>query len=58
MASLSSFLLFFSRVLGERALVVALSFLFLFFYATLASAAFFASSSLYASPIVSLACNA
>jgi len=48
MASLSSFL-FFSRVLGERALVVALSSLFLFFSAALASAAFFASSFLCAS---------
>jgi hypothetical protein len=58
MASLSSFLLFFSSVLGERALVVALSSLFLFFSAALASAAFLASSSLYASPAVSPACNA
>jgi hypothetical protein len=58
MASLSSFLLFFSRVLGERALIVAFSFLFLFFSAALASAAFLASSSLCASPAVSLAYNA
>ncbi len=36
MASLSSFLLFFLRVLGERAPVVALSSLFLFFSAALA----------------------
>jgi hypothetical protein len=43
MASLSSFLLFFSRLLGERAPVVALSSLFLFFSAALASAAFLAS---------------
>ncbi len=48
MASLSSFLLFFSRVLGERAPVVALSSLFLFFSTALASAAFLASSSLCA----------
>ncbi|CAM6000989.1 unnamed protein product [Sphagnum balticum] len=58
MASLSSFLLFFSSVLGERAPVVALSSLFLFFSAALASAAFFASSSLCASPAASPACNA
>jgi len=58
MASLSSFLLFFSRVLGERAPIVVLSSLFLFFSITLASAAFLASSSLYASPIVNPACNA
>jgi hypothetical protein len=56
MASLSSFFLFFSRVLGERAPVVALSSLFLFFSVALASAAFLASSSLYASPTVSLPC--
>jgi hypothetical protein len=37
MASLSSFLLFFSRILGERAPVVALSSLFLFFSTALAS---------------------
>jgi hypothetical protein len=54
MASLSSFLLFFSTLLGERAPVVALSSLFLFFSAALASAAFLASSSLCASPVVSL----
>jgi hypothetical protein len=58
MASLSSFLLFFSRLLGERALVVALSSLFLFFSVALASAAFLASSSLYDSPTVSPTCNA
>jgi hypothetical protein len=58
MASLSSFLLFFSRVLGERAPIVALSFLFLFFSVALASAAFLASSSLYASPTVNPTCNA
>jgi hypothetical protein len=58
MASLSSFLLFFLSVLGERAPVVVLSSLFLFFYAALASATFLASSSLYASPTVSPACNA
>jgi len=57
MASFSSFLLFFLRVLGERAPVVALSSLFLFFFATLASAAFLASSSLCASPAVSPACS-
>jgi hypothetical protein len=50
MASLSSFLLFFLRVLGERAPVVALSSFFLFFSTALASAAFLASSSLCASP--------
>jgi len=53
MASLSSFLLFFSRVLGERTPVVALSSLFLFFSVALVSAAFLASSSLCASPAVS-----
>ncbi len=58
MASFSSFLLFFSRVLGERAHVVALSSLFLFFFVALAFVAFLASSSLYASPVVSPACNA
>jgi hypothetical protein len=58
MASLSSFLLFFSRVLGERTPVVVVSSLFLFFSATLASAAFLASSSLCASPVVSPAYNA
>jgi hypothetical protein len=58
MTSLSSFLLFFSRVLGERAPVVIPSSLFLFFSAALASATFLASSSLYASPTVNLACNA
>jgi len=58
MASLSSFLLFFSRVLSERAHVVTLSSLFLFFSATLASAAFLASSSLCASPAVSPAYSA
>jgi hypothetical protein len=58
MASFSSFLLFFSRVLGERAPVVALSSLFLFFSAALAFAAFLASSSLCASPAISLAYNA
>jgi hypothetical protein len=57
MASLSSFFLFFSKVLGERAPVVALSFLFLFFSVALASTAFFTSSSLYVSPTVSPACN-
>jgi hypothetical protein len=57
MASLSSFLLFFSRVLGERAPVVALSSLFLFFSAALAFVAFLASSYLCASPVVSPACN-
>jgi len=46
MASLSSFLLFFSRVIGERAHVVAFSSLILFFSAALAFAAFLASSSL------------
>jgi hypothetical protein len=58
MACLSSFLLFFSRVLGEKAPIVALSSLFLFFSAALASAAFLASSSLYASLTVSPACSA
>ncbi|CAK9213810.1 unnamed protein product [Sphagnum troendelagicum] len=58
MASLSSFLLFFSRVLGERAPIVALSSLFFFFSAALASAAFLASSSLCASPTVNPAYNA
>jgi len=58
MASLSSFLLFFSRVLGEKAHVVALSSLFLFFSTTLAFATFLASSSLCASPAVSPAYNA
>jgi hypothetical protein len=58
MASLSSFLLFFSRVLGEKTPVVAFSFLFLFFSAALASTAFLASSSLCASPVVSPVCNA
>ncbi len=58
MASLSSFFLFFSKVLGERAPVVALSSLFLFFFAALASAAFLASSSLCASPAVSPAYSA
>ncbi|KAH8930879.1 hypothetical protein BDL97_20G004700 [Sphagnum fallax] len=58
MASLSSFLLVFSRVLGERAPVVALSSLFFFFSAALASAAFLASSSLCASPAVNPAYNA
>ncbi len=58
MASLSSFLLFFSRVLGERAHVVVISSLFFFFSATLVSAAFLAFSSLCASPTVSPACNA
>jgi hypothetical protein len=58
MASLSSFLLFFSRVLGERTPVVALSSLFIFFFVALASATFLASSSLCASPIVSPAYNA
>jgi hypothetical protein len=58
MASLSSFFLFFLKVLGERAPVVALSSLFLFFSAALASTAFFASSSLCAYPAVNPACNA
>jgi hypothetical protein len=58
MASLSSFLLFFSKVLGERAHVVALSSLFFFFSAALASAAFLASLSLCASPAVSPAYSA
>jgi hypothetical protein len=58
MASLSSFLLFFSRVLGERAPIVALSSLFFFFSAALASVAFLTSSSLCASPAVSPAYNA
>ncbi|CAM6029426.1 unnamed protein product [Sphagnum balticum] len=58
MASLSSFLLFFSSVLSQRAPVVALSSLFLFFSAALASAAFLASSSLCASPAIRPACNA
>jgi len=57
MASLSSFLLFFSRFLGERALVVALSSLFLFFSVALAFTAFLASSSLCASLVVSPAYN-
>jgi hypothetical protein len=57
MASLSSFLLFFSRVLGERAHVIALSSLFLFFSAALAFATFLASSSLCASLVVSPAYN-
>jgi hypothetical protein len=58
MASLPSFLLFFSRVIGERAPIVASSSLFLFFFAALASTAFLASSFLYASPAVSPAYNA
>jgi hypothetical protein len=58
MASLSSFLLFFSRVLGERTPVVALSSLFLFFFAALASATFLASSSLCVFPAVSPVYNA
>jgi len=58
MASLSSFLFFFSRILGERAPVVALSSLFFFFSVALAFVAFLASSSLYASPTVNPACNA
>jgi hypothetical protein len=58
MASLSSFLLFFSRVIGERALVVAFSSLILFFSTALASATFLASSSLCASPAVSPTYNA
>jgi len=53
MASLSSFLLFFSKVLGERAPVVVLPSLFLFFSLALASTSFLASSSLCASPAVS-----
>jgi len=57
MASLSSFLLFFSKVLGERAPVVFPS-LFLFFSLASAFTAFLASSSLCASPAVSLAYNA
>jgi hypothetical protein len=58
MASFSSFLLFFLRVLGERAPIVALSSLFFFFSVALASAAFLASSSLCAYPAVNPTCNA
>jgi hypothetical protein len=52
-ASLSSFLLFFSRNLGEKAPIVALSSLFLFFFVALASPTFLASSFLCASVVVS-----
>jgi len=58
MASLSSFLLFFSRVIGERTPVVILSSLFLFFFVAVTSVTFLASSSLCASPAVSPAYNA